>query len=109
MEPEHNDELGTGSAVTGRGVPTETKYLDLDDDGVPDAVQTTATVEYRTDSGAEVVEEIREVDSGIGPDGLPTTVTVTDAVAIDTDHDGAPNEAQVTAVTVHPDAAPGPS
>ena len=107
MGPGNDEQPGTGSLAAERGVPVETAYLDLDDDGVPDAVQTTETLEYHTDDGADVVEEIRELDSDIGPDGVPTTVTVTDTVAIDTDHDGAPNAAEVITVTVHPDTAPG--
>jgi len=48
------------------------------------------------------IEEIRELDSGIGADGVATRVTVTDAVTIDTDHDGVPNAAEVTTVIMHP-------
>ena len=107
MGPRHDEQRGAGSPVADPGVPVETEYLDLDDYGVPDAVQTSQTFEYGTAGGADVVEAIRELDSGIGPDGVPTTVTVTDTVAIDTDHDGAPNAAEVVTVTVHPDAAPG--
>ncbi len=104
MTPPRDENPGTESSSA--GPEAETEYLDLDGDGVPDAVRTTETVEYETDSGAEVVEEVREVDAGIGADGVPTTVTVTDTVAIDADHDGVPDAAEVIEVTVHPDAPP---
>jgi hypothetical protein len=87
------------------GAGAETEFLDLDGDGVPDAVQTTETIEYETEGGVEVVEEIRELDSDIGSDGIPKTVTVTDTVAVDTDQDGEVDEAEVLSVTVHPDTA----
>ncbi len=109
MGSERDDQSGAGPTGTGRDDPveTETEYLDLDHDGVPDAVQTTAMVEYHTEAGVDVVESIREVDSGIGPDGVPTTVTVSDAIAFETDHDGTPDAAEVIEVTVHPDTEPG--
>ena len=68
-----------------------------------DAVQITETVEFET-GGADLVEKIRELDTGIGADGVPTTVTVTDTVTIDTDHDGVPDATDVTTLTVHPAA-----
>ena len=104
MDPERTEQSGDESSEP--AIPVETEYLDLDHDGVLDAVQITETVEFETD-GAEVVEQIRELDAGIGADGVPTTVAVTDTVAIDTDHDGVPDAAEVTTVTVHPAGEPG--
>jgi hypothetical protein len=101
MGSERTDQSGGESSVAEPGIPVETEYLDLDHDGVLDAVQITETVEFETD-GAEGVEQIRELDTGIGTDGASTTVTVTDTVTIDTDHDGVPDAIEVTTVTVHP-------
>jgi hypothetical protein len=103
MGSEPNEQPGGESPVAQTRIPVETEYLDLDDDGVPDAVQITETVQHES-GGADLVEEIRELDTGIGPDGVPTTVTVTDTVTIDSDHDGVPNTAEVTSVTIHPAA-----
>jgi hypothetical protein len=97
------EQSGGKSPVAEPGIPVETEYLDLDDDGVPDAVQITETVQYER-GGADLVEKIRELDTGIGADGVPTTVTVTDTVTIDTDHDGVPDATDVTTLTVHPAA-----
>jgi hypothetical protein len=103
MRSEPNEQPGGESREAETRIPVETEYLDLDDDGVPDAVQITETVQYES-GGAGLVEEIRELDTGVGPDGVPTTVTVTDTVTIDTDHDGVPNAVDITGFTVHPAA-----
>ena len=99
MRSEHEQSGGESPAEP--DIPLETEYLDLDHDGVLDAVQITETLEFET-GGAELVEKIRELDAGIGTDGVPTTVTVTDTVTIETDHDGVPDAAEVTTVTVNP-------
>jgi hypothetical protein len=98
----HIEQSETDSLDAELDESTKTEYLDLDNDGVLDAVQTSETRKYARADGADVVEETRELDSSIGLDGLPTTVTVTDAVTIDTDHDGAPNAAEVITVITHP-------
>ncbi len=100
--PHGTSDPGPGDRVE----PVRTEFLDLDADGVPDAIEVTETFAYDTPDGAEVVEEIREVDAGIDEEGVPTTVTVTDTVIIDTDHDGAPDAAEVTTLTVHADQEP---
>ncbi len=104
MSPGRIEQPERGSPCFEVGAADKTEYLDLDDDGVPDAVERRETRKYPNVDGADVVEEIRELDSGIGPDGIATTVTVTDAVTIDTDHDGVPNAAEVTTVIMHPAA-----
>ena len=70
----------------------ETKFLDLDGDGVPDAVETTeVTVEVIDGAGHHVtkVEVVDEIDAEITIDGVPGTVEVTDTVLVeDVDEDG---------------------
>jgi len=99
--PTQPDRAASAAAAPRRTARTE--YLDLDDDGVPDAVEQSETFEYETPDGAEIVEEIREVDAGITADGVPATVTVTDTVLVDTDRDGAADAAEVTTITIHPE------
>jgi hypothetical protein len=72
-----------------RVVPLATKYLDLDGDGVPDAVQITETVTHDVsgDGTPDVVEIIDELETGIGIDGVPTHVEVHEAAAVDVDHE----------------------
>jgi hypothetical protein len=71
--------------------PPESEYLDLDRDGVPDAVRTSRTLGYDVtgDGIADVVETIDEVASEIDIDGVPHHVEVTDTVEADPAHDGA--------------------
>jgi len=101
MGSEHPDQPDRTTAAPAPNAAVRTEYLDLDDDGVPDAVEQRETFEYETLDGAEIVEEIREVDADIAEDGVPATVTVTDTVLVDTDRDGAPDAAEVTSITVH--------
>lgn len=69
-------------------VPLATKYLDLDGDGVPDAVQTTETVTHDVDGDGnpDFVEIVEEIESGIGIDGVPEHVEVHEAAAVAVDH-----------------------
>jgi hypothetical protein len=64
----------------------EIKYLDLDGDGVPDAVETT-DVEVTEIEGAghhtTKVEVVTEVDADIDDDGVPGTVEVSDTVIVE--------------------------
>ena len=85
-------------------VPTETVFLDLDGDGVVDAVQTTRTVGFDVsgDGLVDVVEVTEELASGIGVDGTPSAIALTDTVESDFEHDG---EADIEAITVAPDPA----
>jgi hypothetical protein len=46
---------------------TETEYLDLDGDGLPDAVRTVITLEL----GGDAVERVETLEWGIGDDGTP--------------------------------------
>jgi hypothetical protein len=70
------------------GVPVETTYLDLDGDGVPDAVHIVEAIAVdRTGDGhIDVVEVIEELLSDIGDDGVPGSVDVVDHADIGLDH-----------------------
>jgi len=46
---------------------TETEYLDLDEDGLPDAVRIVTTVRIDDDT----VEQVETLEWGIGDDGEP--------------------------------------
>lgn len=72
-----------------RVVPLVTKYLDLDGDGVPDAVQITESVsiDVNGDGTPDVLEIVEELDTGIGIDGVPTHVEVHEAAAVEIDHE----------------------
>ena len=54
-------------------IDRETRYLDLDGDGVPDAVEVIETVANRGESsgGTADVQVVRTVAVGIGDDGTP--------------------------------------
>ena len=106
MGSDHSNQPDQASGAPSPDPAARTRYLDLDDDGVPDAVEQRETFEYETPAGAEVVEEIREVDAGINEEGVPATVTVTDTVLVDVDRDGAPDAAELTTITVHADPEP---
>jgi hypothetical protein len=94
MDPEVNRPSspdGLASATAER----ETEYLDLDHDGLPDAVRRHTAVVYHLDGdAAEVVDELA---TGIGDDGVPTVAAVTDAVALDIDADGTVDRIEVSA------------
>jgi hypothetical protein len=81
----------------------EPEYLDLDGDGVPDAVRTTERIDYEV-GGAEVVETVRELDREIGDDGRPGEIEWSDTVTVDVDHDGSTDAIEVLEVEVRPDA-----
>jgi hypothetical protein len=49
------------------------RYLDLDDDGVPDAVLIT---EHWPDDDQVVATVVETLETGIGIDGLPSEVSV---------------------------------
>jgi hypothetical protein len=70
-----------GTAVDGGAdANVVTTYLDLDGDGVIDAVQTieAVAVDVTGDGQADVVEVVEEIAAGIGVDGVPEHVTVVD-------------------------------
>lgn len=72
----------------------ETKYLDLDGDGVPDAVETTEVSVEVLDSGGHhvtAVEVVDEIDAEIGIDGVPGTVEVSDTVLVEDVSDADPS------------------
>lgn len=93
---------------TGREPPGrrhETRYLDLDGDGVPDAVETTdrAVIHVDRRGVADIVQETDEVDAEIDDDGVPHTVQVTERLAFGADGTAAVAEF----VSLARDATPG--
>ncbi len=62
-------------ATTGEDV----EFLDLDGDGVPDAVRFTERTVVHL-AGADVVHVREELDAGIDVDGIPHSVELTDTV-----------------------------
>ncbi len=54
------------------GTSDEVRYLDLDHDGLPDAVEHTRTIAFDTtgDGTGDVIETIRETDAAIGIEGV---------------------------------------
>ena len=65
---------------------SETKYLDLDDDGVPDAVETVewVAVDVDLDGTPDVVTAVSELDAEIGDDGVPERIETTRVTAVRT-------------------------
>jgi len=99
------DEDPSGSAALsplgdGAAAPAETEYLDLDGDGVPDAVRTTSTAEYDLADGPEIVETVEELDRDIDDDGRPRTIEWVDAISVDADRDGTPDLIDLTSLEV---------
>jgi hypothetical protein len=66
----------------------ETRYLDLDGDGVPDAVQIieTVSVDATGDGHPDFVELVEELVTDIGVDGKPGAVDVLGRAVIELDH-----------------------
>jgi hypothetical protein len=66
------------------------EYLDLDEDGVPDAVRTTRTRAFdRSETGnADLVETTEELAWGIDVDGTPVGIHVVETIHAALDHDG---------------------
>jgi len=80
----------TRLAAESLDVPIETEFLDLDCDGVPDAVKTTSTiaVDISHDRRVDVVETTEEIASEIDINGVPHAIRVADTVEADLGHDG---------------------
>ncbi len=53
-----------------------TRYLDLDGDGVPDAVETVSVNVAGGGDGPRAVEIVDEVDADIDDEGVPHTIAV---------------------------------
>ena len=89
-------------------VAAETEYLDLDGDGLPDAVRTTRVTGFDVtgDGIIDVVETVEEVASEIGVAGQPEHITITDTVETDFEHDGTPDIVETVEVDV--DSEPFP-
>lgn len=67
--------------MTIAGSKSETRYLDLDGDGVPDAVETVTVVFDETRSGSvDAVEIVDELDADIDDDGVAHSVAVNLAI-----------------------------
>jgi hypothetical protein len=67
-------------------IERETRFLDLDGDGVPDATETIEVRRHAADVGghhAMVTEVVDEIDSEIGVDGEPGEVQVSDTIVIE--------------------------
>ena len=66
------------------------EYLDLDGDGVPDAVRTTWTRSFdmAPDGRTGLTETVERLAWGIDVDGLPEGIHVVDTLHADLDHDG---------------------
>jgi hypothetical protein len=77
----------TGGAVIAH---EEVEYLDLDGDGVLDAVRTTCTRSFDMshDGGADLIETVERLTWGIDVDGFPEGIHVVDTLHADLDHDG---------------------
>jgi hypothetical protein len=70
----------TGDAEDARH-NTVVRYLDLDGDGLPDAVEITETrVLLTADLRPEAVQTIVELDTGIGDDGVPRHVDTSETL-----------------------------
>ena len=61
-----------------------TRYLDLDGDGVPDAVEMieVVSVDRTGDGTTDEVAVVEELASGIGIEGVPRRLTVVDEMTI---------------------------
>jgi hypothetical protein len=67
-------------------IERETRYLDLDGDGVPDATETIEVRRQTIDTPGHhttVTEVVDEIDSEIGVDGEPGEVQVSDTILIE--------------------------
>ena len=66
-------------------VEVETTYLDLDGDGVPDAVQTVEAIPVdRTGDGVtDAVGVVEEIASDIGDDGVPEHIDVVETKIVE--------------------------
>lgn len=67
-------------------IERETRYLDLDGDGVPDATETIEVRRQSIDVGGHhttVTEVVDEIDSEIDVDGEPGAVQVSDTIVVE--------------------------
>jgi hypothetical protein len=64
-----------GRTHTGR-VMQQIEYLDLDGDGLPDAVRTIETLGVEIDGVVQTIEQIETLEAQIGVDGVPRDVSV---------------------------------
>lgn len=73
--------------LDGSAALVEVEYLDLDGDGVPDAVQTieAAPIDLTGDGVCDGVELVEEIAAHIGIDGVPEQVVNIDDVAVSLD------------------------
>ncbi len=69
-------ELMTMASPTGATVPVVVEYLDLDHDGVPDAVRIRRAVPGEAADGVASTEMVEELSIAIGIDGVPGDVQV---------------------------------
>ena len=71
-----DNEMSNGAQVT--------RYLDLDGDGVPDAVEMieVVSVDRTGDGSTDEVAVVEELASGIGIEGVPRQLTVVDEMTL---------------------------
>jgi hypothetical protein len=74
-----------GAVMTTNEAPAEVKYLDLDGDGVPDAVVTREVHSHDVtgDGHVDIVDSTTTIASGIGIDGVPSSVETRSEVFVD--------------------------
>jgi hypothetical protein len=80
-EDRNNDTPGDNTAED--DATKVTRYLDLDGDGVPDAVETVSVGVTGGGSEPTTVELVDEVDAEIDDDGVPHTIAVERIVVTD--------------------------
>jgi hypothetical protein len=93
----------TPMAATAGSAATE--YLDLDGDGVPDAVRTRQTMVYDTsrDGCIDLVETLEELATGIDITGVPRAIHVVDTLESDFGVDGRARTVDSIEYDVEPD------
>jgi hypothetical protein len=67
---------------TGDVAHAEVRYLDVDGDGLPDAVGTTETSVLLTIGDATVLRVVDKIEAGIDDEGVPSSVQVTETLRI---------------------------
>jgi hypothetical protein len=76
-------DLGAPAPSTGRWPDLEVRYLDLDGDGVPDAVETISITRSPFGDGRQIVEVVERTQSGIDIAGKPSRTEMTDVLRVE--------------------------
>ncbi len=79
-------------------VIVETESVDVDDDGVVDAVRevTTTVVDIDGDGVADIIEQTTITSYDIDGDGVPDIIEATTITGVDVDGDGSIGEDEIT-------------